>query len=167
MPEGLLGAIDTYKGNLSPATILADLRAQDSGATFEDAQAINRQLALNLNRNVALRPANDEIDKSIRLSAGTNVSLSDNLEFGVQLSGGYDATWRKRSRVAYNRADPEERFSKESRTTHSTNLNGVVTAGLAYTFDHEISVGRIFIRNTDDEALVDNFSMKIALNLMG
>ena len=157
LPEGLLGAIDTYKGNLSPATILADLRAQDSGATFEDAQAINRQLALNLNRNVALRPANDEIDKSIRLSAGTNVSLSDNLEFGVQLSGGYDATWRKRSRVAYNRADPEERFSKESRTTHSTNLNGVVTAGLAYTFDHEISVGRIFIRNTDDEALVDNF----------
>ena len=36
-------------------------------------------------------------------------------------------------------------------------MNGLANVGLAYGSDHEVSAGYIFIRNTDNEAVIDDF----------
>ena len=47
IPQQLLQAIDQYRGNLSPATILTGFREDgNADATFADAQAVNRSLAI-------------------------------------------------------------------------------------------------------------------------
>jgi len=158
IPQQLLQAIDQYRGNLSPATILTSFReGGNADATFADAQAVNRSLAVFLNREGEVRPARNKLDQNIRTSGGTAFELGDSLEIGIQVSGGYESSWRHRERRAFNFAQPEERFSVESRTTQSINLNGLANVGLAYGSDHEVSAGYIFIRNTDNEAVIDDF----------
>ena len=97
IPQQLLQAIDQYRGNLSPATILTSSReGGNADATFADAQAVNRSLAV-LNRGGEVRPASNKLDQNIRASGGTAFELGDSLEIGIQVSGGYESSWRHRA----------------------------------------------------------------------
>jgi len=158
LPLGLLQATDEYRGNLSAASILTALYANgQADASFAEAQAINASLGTLLNRDVDIRETGDKLDQNIRVSGGTNWLITDDLELGVQLSGGYDSSWRQRARKTYNFADPGERFSTESRTTRSVRLNSIANVGVAYGSEHEVSAAYLFIRDTDNEAAVEDF----------
>ena len=158
LPLGLLQATSEYRGNLSTASILTQLYANgQADASFADAQAINASLGTLLNRDVDIRSTGDKLDQNIRVSGGTNWLITDDLELGVQLSGGYDSTWRQRARKTFNFAEPEERFSTESRTTRSVRLNGLANVGIAYGSDHEISGTYLYLRDADNEAAVEDF----------
>ena len=158
LPIGLLQAAEQYRGNFSAATILNGLAASgQADASFAEAQAINAALGTLLNRDVDIESTGDKPDQNIRMSGGANWLPTDDLELGFQLSGGYESSWRQRARKTYNFAEPEERFSTESRTTQSVRLNSILNVGMAYGRDHEVSAAYLFIRDTDNEAAVEDF----------
>ena len=156
----LLSALTTYRGNLSPANIRTSLIAQgDADATTADAEVINRQLALALNRNVAFTDADDDPDMNYRGSIGGSMQVSDNFEFGFQGAGSYDSNWRGSQRITRSVGNPEEIFGEESVSVRSVDLNTIATVGMRAYQDHEISANYLFIRNTDDEVgLKDYFT---------
>jgi TonB-dependent receptor len=154
----LADGLNEYQGNLSPSRILQNLRQSGQpDATFADAQAINRQLALALNRNIQLTRTDSSPDYNLRGSVGSSLVVGDDTEVGFQISASYDQGWRETVRKTYSAMVPEEQNETERESTFSANLNTIFTTGLDYTEDHEFGVTYLFIRNSDDEAATRDF----------
>ena len=160
----LTTALDTYGGNLSPSSIRSSLIEQgNAGATTADAEVLNRQLALALNRNVALTGADDDADQSYRASIGGSMQYSDDIELGFQGAGSYDSNWRGTQRTTRSFGNPEDIFGEEAVSVRSVDLNATATVGARLFQDHEISANYLFIRNSDDEVGVKDYFTDNAL----
>lgn len=55
----LLNSVNEFQGNVGVQQILSFLRGQDPAATLADAQLVNRNLALQLNRNISIEEGKD------------------------------------------------------------------------------------------------------------
>ena len=151
-------SVQRFKGALDAQNILNQLRREGmSDATLGDAQALNRSIALGLNRNISIKDQSDRPDGGIRGSVGNNFILDDDWEAGFLLSGSYSSRWRQTETIARNFQFPEERFERETESTYSVDINGTLNFGVRYTDDHEIATTSLFIRNTDDEVAVIDF----------
>jgi outer membrane receptor protein involved in Fe transport len=158
LSENIINAINRFGGSLDAQNILNALRREGNGeATLADAQVINRDLALNLNREISIKENSADPDYGFRGSIGNNFLLNDEWEFGFLVGGSYATKWRKTEALARNFTFPEERFERETESTYSVDLNGNLNLGLRYTDDHEISTTTLFLRNTDDEVAVINY----------
>ncbi len=159
LSAALLNGMNEYQASISAASILDNLRrGGDAGATFADAEAINRRLALALNRNVEIRRESSDPDMNMRGSIGQTFFASEALEIGAQLTASYDRVTRQTVQRTYNFEQPGEIFGTETETTHLVNMNGLATLGARYTDDHEVSASVIYLRDTDDEvAVLDYF----------
>ncbi|MDA0271910.1 MAG: TonB-dependent receptor [Proteobacteria bacterium] len=160
LSRDIVSAINRFGGSLDPQSIRSTLRLEgNADASIADAQAINRQLATALNRDISITEESDDPDWGVKGSVGNNFLLNDEWEFGFLLAGGYSTQWRKTQTLARNFTFPDERFEREEESTRSVNLNGSLNLGVRYTDDHEISSTTLFIRNTDDEvAIIDFFN---------
>ena len=152
--------ISRFKGKLDAQNILNTLRREgDATATLADAQAINREMALDLNRDISITQEDSDPDWGIRGSIGNNFILNDEWEAGFLVGGAYATRWRKTETLAQDFTFPEERFERETETTNSVDLNGNLNFGLRFTDDHELSTTTLYIRSTDDEvAIIDFFN---------
>ena len=151
-------SIQRFRGKLDAQNILNQLRKEGmADATLADAQSLNREIALGLNRDLSLKDEGKEFDRGVKASIGDNFLLSDDWELGFLASGGYSTRWRKTETIARNFTFPEERFETETESTYSVDLNGTFNLGLRFTDDHEIATTSLFIRNTDDEVAVIDF----------
>jgi outer membrane receptor for ferrienterochelin and colicin len=155
-PE-ILGAADQFLGSLSTQGILAALRREDSNATLEAAQAINRDLALALNRDIGIEEKSSSPDVGLKASVGSRYALNDNWDFGFMVGATYDTEWRESIRRATNHRFPERRIDTVVESTRSVNLAGTLNFGLGFTEDHEVTTTTLFLRNTDDETAVQDF----------
>jgi outer membrane receptor protein involved in Fe transport len=153
----LLAAINEYQGSLGVQPILTFLRRQDPSATLEDARQVNRNLALELNRDIGIEEKDLPLDVSARAALGNNWTLGDDWEFGFLTGASYQTGWRQTTARARNFKFPEERTDTDDETTRSVNMAGTGTLGLKYTPDHEIGVTTLWLRNTDDETSVRDF----------
>ena len=151
---GLLQAINTYQGSFSEGAILDVLRRDGNFHTVAEAQAIRRNLATLLNRNVDVREADLPPDFGAEATGGYRWFLGENFEFGFLGLASYDDKWRNRERVNRRISIPTTDYSETSRTVRSTSLTGSLNLGVRYTNDHEIGTNSMFIRNTEDEASV-------------
>ena len=151
---GLLQAINTYQGSFSEGAILDVLRRDGNFHTVAEAQAIRRNLATLLNRNVDVREADLPPDFGAEATGGYRWFLGENFEFGFLGLASYDDKWRNRERVNRRISNPTTDYSETSRTVRSTSLTGSLNLGVRYTNDHEIGTNSMFIRNTEDEASV-------------
>ncbi|MBL4682907.1 MAG: TonB-dependent receptor plug domain-containing protein [Pseudomonadales bacterium] len=158
LSNNITQSIQRFKGALDTQSILNALRKEgDTNATFADAQALNRSLALDLNRDISLKALSKSPDWGVRGNIGNNFYLSDDWETGFLVSGGYGSKTRNTSAIARDFSFPEQRFEKESETTRSVDVNASINLGLRYTDDHEIAAMSLFIRSTDDEVAVIDF----------
>jgi TonB-dependent receptor len=153
----LLAAINEYQGSVGVQQILTFMRRQDPSATLEDAQVVNRNLALELNRNIGIETKDVPLDASARASIGNNWLISNDWELGFLAGGSYQTGWRNTESRARNFNFPDERTDDEGETTRSVTIAGTGTLGFKFTNDHEIETTSLWLRNTDDEAAVRDF----------
>lgn len=150
-------ALDDLQGDVSVQNILSHLRSGDTSATLADAQALNRQLGLELNRDIGLESKDMPADLRLRASVGNNFLLNNDWEVGFNVGGSYQTDWRKTTTLARNFNFPEQRTDTEEETTFSVNMAGTMSVGVKYLEDHEISTTTLWLRNTDDETATTDF----------
>ncbi|HWM29396.1 MAG TPA: TonB-dependent receptor, partial [Woeseiaceae bacterium] len=153
----ILSAINEYQGSIGVQQILTFMLRQDPSATLADAQLENRNLALELNRNVDLESKDVPLDAKVRASVGNNFVLSNDWEFGFLAGASYENGWRNSTALARNFNFPEERTDTDNETTRSVTMAGTGSLGLKFTEDHEIETTTLWLRNTDDESEVNDF----------
>ncbi len=153
----LLASIDSYQGEIGVQTLLSSLRANDATATLAEAQALNRSLGIELNRDIAPRTKSLPADIGVRGSIGNNWMLNEDWEFGAVVSSAYQANWRNTTAYARNFNFPVERTDTEKETTRSVTMAGTASFGLTFLDDHEIETTTLWLRNTDDETAVTDF----------
>jgi len=156
----ITSSIARFTGNLDTQNILNSLRKEgDGSATILDARVVNRDLALNLNRDISITPESASPNWNMRGAIGNNLYLTDDLEVGFLVGGSYQSQWRETNTLARDFTFPEERFERELESTYTVNLNANINLGLRFTDDHELSSTSLYIRNTDDEvAVIDYFN---------
>ncbi|MEM6640607.1 MAG: TonB-dependent receptor [Pseudomonadota bacterium] len=158
LSQNLLVSIARFQGNTSLQGILNTLRAEgQTDATVADAQLVNRQLALQLNRDIAIESRDIPPDLSLRASVGNNFQLSRDWEVGFLVGAQYANNWRERETVRRDFTFPTEQISTERETTRSVGLSGNLNLGIRYTDDHELAYTNLYLRNTDDETAVTDF----------
>lgn len=154
MPAEIRAAIAEYNGDFSPTGIFAGLNRDGNIHQFAEAQAINRQLATSLYRDVELRPKSIDADAGIEIALGNKwfPGSSDQWEFGTMLLVSHDSSWRNRERINRSVADPDNLFFETLRTTRQTSETGVLNLGLNWAGEHEITTSSLYLLNTEDDS---------------
>ncbi|WP_179957517.1 TonB-dependent receptor domain-containing protein [Exilibacterium tricleocarpae] len=164
-------AIATYRGNISAFNIQQTLNFDGTQHTFEEGQAINRELATALNRNVELKDKSLSPDIDLKGTIGNNWFISDDLELGAIGIFAYSNEWRNRNQIR-RAAFPDGGdvgaggFLTEediTRTVQEVEMTGAANFGVRYQDDHFIETSSLFLRNTQDEAL-DTIGESIDVN---
>ena len=150
-------ALNDLQGDVSVQNILSNLQRVDPSATLADAQAFNRQLGLELNRDIGVEPKSMPSDLRLRASIGNNFLLNNDWEVGFNVGGSYQTDWRKTTTVSRNFNFPDQRTETEEETTFSVNMAATLGLGARYLEDHEISTTTLWLRNTDDETATTDF----------
>jgi TonB-dependent receptor len=150
-------ALNQFQGNLSVQNMLNTLQRQDPNATLADAQALNRSLGLELNRQIGVENKSLPVDAQIRGSIGNTWDLNNDWQLGASVGASYQTFWRKTTAKARNFNFPDTRTDTEEETTRSVNVAGTGNLGLRYLEDHSVATTSLFLRNTDDETAVTDF----------
>jgi outer membrane receptor protein involved in Fe transport len=171
-PQLLQSGLQTYLGDISRASILTGLNRDGTSHALSEAQAINRDLALSLNRDVEIEPKDLSPDGSLELALGNRWFLSEDDAWRLGVLGviSYDNVWRNRERVERDVNDPVNLVETRNRTINNVSSTGVVNLGLSYTDDHEITTSTLHLRNTEDDASIstrtnNNFQIADGLQL--
>lgn len=157
LSSNLLQQLNRFQGNVDVQGILGVLQSEDPNATLADAQLVNRQLALELNRNITLESKDPLPDVDFKGSIGNSFILSDDWEFGFLVGATYAHNWREEETVARNFTFPEERTDTELESTRNVNISGILNLGLKFGEEHSLSTNTLYLRNTDDETAIRDF----------
>ena len=158
LSPALLDAIGRFQGNVDVQGILSGLRSEgQTDATVGDAQLVNRQLGLELYRQISVEEQDIHPDISLRGSIGNNFIFNEAWEAGFLVGANYNTNWRETESFARNLLFPDERTDTERESTRSVNLSGNLNLGVRYTDDHELATTTLFLRNTDDETAIRDF----------
>jgi TonB-dependent receptor len=154
MPRAIRDAIQTYRGNISDVSILNTLLLDGGSHSLDEAQAINRELATSLYRDVDFRRKSVEPDKSAELSVGNSWYFggAEEWKLGVLALGDYKNNWRNRERTLRSVTDPLNDVDEQLRTTHQVVTTGTLGIGLDFADEHRVEATGIYLRNTEDEA---------------
>lgn len=158
LSPAIVEGLGQYQGNIGVQNILTFLqRAGDGSATLADAQTVNRNLALNLNRNIAVREKSISPDIGLKANVGNRFEFGEASEVGFMVGGTYDNGWRETTRRSINFSFPDERTDTVNESTHSVNLSGTAEVGFKLNDEHQISATGLFLRNTDDDTAIQDF----------
>lgn len=152
VPDQLARAISTYQGDFSAGNILNVLNRDGGMHDIAEAEAIRRDLATSLNREIDLRDKDLPADVGVEGSAGYRWYVGDDWEIGALLLGAYDDEWRNKTRINRRVSNPETDYSETDRTVRTVNITGSLNAGISYLGEHEVGGTALFVRNTEDEA---------------
>jgi len=158
MSSELEAEIVRFLGHLDVQGILERLRKEGNhDATVQDAQYINRELALLLNRDVSVSEESIHPDFDVKASIGNNLPIGSDWELGFLVGGGYKTSWRENERLSRNFNFPDERTDTKLESTHTVDITASLNFGLRYLDEHEVSTTSLYLRNTDDETTIRDF----------
>lgn len=154
LPDDIQAAIRQYRGNISAVGIYSALNRSGQSVAFDEAQAINRELATSLHRDVDFESKSLGPDAGLEAALGNRwyIGETEQWEFGALGLLSYGNKWRNRDRTVRNVLNPSEEYSEQQRTTNQVTATGVVNLGLGFTADHRIDTSSLFLRNTEDDA---------------
>ncbi|MDX1507339.1 MAG: TonB-dependent receptor plug domain-containing protein [Woeseiaceae bacterium] len=153
----IIDAMTQFQGSLDSQSILNVLRRSDPAATIQDAQAINRELALELNRSLDLQAKSTSPDYQLRGSIGNKWDVGTDWQLGFGAGASYKTDWRWSRARTFGEADPETFNGVREETTRGVNIAGTLNLGVTWTEDHQIETTTLYLRNTDDETEVFDF----------
>ncbi len=162
LSAGITDAIARFRGNLGVQSISNRLRAEGNtydspAAALAAAQALNREVALGLNRNLGIREQDDDPDYAIKANIGNSVFLGQDFEFGFLAGASHETDWRERNRLSRLFSEPEEETESENESIRSVDLHVNLNLGLLYGADHELATTSLYLRNTDDRTAIRDF----------
>jgi len=150
--------MNEYQGNVEVQNLLSAMQGRDMpDASLADAQLLNRELAVALNRNLSIQEEDGDPNYELKGHIGNNFYLSDEWEFGFLASASYKRQWDDTQSTARNFQFPEERYEVENESTRVTDLHGNINLGLRFTDDHRIETLSMYLRNTDDETSIRDY----------
>ena len=150
--------MNEYQGNVEVQNLLSAMQSRDMpNASLADAQLLNRELAVALNRNLSIQEEDDDPNYELKGHIGNNFYLSDEWEFGFLAGASYKRGWDDTESTARNFQFPDERFEIERESTRKTDLHGNINLGLRFTDDHRIETLSMYLRNTDDETAIRDY----------
>ncbi len=144
--RNLQAALSRYRGNFS----LTNIREVDNAGS-EEAAEINRQLALNLYRDLTVTEKSAKPDFKFRVNTGNVWGFDNGMELGFLVGGSYDASRRRNEIITRNAGEPDEIFTIRDRTVDNVSLTGNLSLGFRLNEDNEIQTTSLLLRNTDDE----------------
>jgi hypothetical protein len=153
LPREIIDAVGTYQGDLTPTGILRGLRRDGRPHTIADAEAINRQLATNLNRDLDFREQSTDPDLNGEATLGNSwrFGAGEQWRFGALGLVDYGNQWRNRDRTNRSSIEPETVSFTTQRTINQVSLTGSLNLGVGFTDDHQIEATGLYLRNTEDE----------------
>lgn len=150
--------MNEYQGNVEVQNLLSAMQSRDMpNASLADAQLLNRELAVALNRNLSIQEEDDDPNYELKGHIGNNFYLSDEWEFGFLAGASYKRGWDDTESTARNFQFPDERFEIERESNRKTDLHGNINLGLRFTDDHRIETLSMYLRNTDDETAIRDY----------
>lgn len=165
LSSDLMAAVDQYRGSLSSIDILNIIQLGDGTKTPADAEAINRNLALMLNRDIDISEQSQDMNGSFEVNVGNNFYLENGMELGFMLGAAYGSEWSNKESVDRAFGDPDDIFAKKMESVRNVNMTGNASFGWRWYDDHRIETTSIFLRNTDDKASVtDSFTSSFPLS---
>ncbi|AWF81509.1 hypothetical protein BTJ40_12120 [Microbulbifer sp. A4B17] len=155
-------ALRRFKGDLSVAGIRDTLIAEGNEyatdqEAYDAAQALNRDLALSLNRDISIKEESSDPDADIKASVGNRFYIGDNWEFGFLAGGSYKNKWRESDRIVRDFGAPEEQVDYRTKSTYSVDISGNLNLGVHFADEHSIETTSLFLRNTDDETSIRDY----------
>lgn len=155
-PQALHAGLQQYQGNISSVDIFRALNADGNPHSFGEAEALNRNLAFALNRDLKIERKTLSPDGSLELALGNRwyFGAADLWEFGALGLVSYDNGWRNKERIERDVADPVLLVENKLRTINQVSATTALNLGLSFTSDHELSTSSFFLRNTEDEAAI-------------
>jgi TonB-dependent receptor len=153
LSPAIAAALSTYHGDISAQNIAL----LNPSLTPADAQALNRSLALDLNRKIGLESKSPSPDEDLRASVGNTFQLNDKWDLGFLAGATYQNHWRGTTAKARNFNFPDQRTDVRDESLNSVDMSGNVNFGVHFTEDHEISTTSLFLRNTDDKTTIEDF----------
>jgi len=165
LPAEITTAINDYQGNISATSIFQALLRDGEFHPFQEAEQINRELAVSLNRALEFRRQSLDPDLSLELAAGNSwyPGESGAWKVGVLALGDYKNQWRNRERINRSVANPTEDVDFTTRTTNQVTLTGSFGLGVDWSEEQNIEAQAIYLRNTEDESsltLGNNFNFQ-------
>ncbi|WP_438628042.1 TonB-dependent receptor domain-containing protein [Microbulbifer sp.] len=162
MPAELQAALQRFKGSLGINDIRNTLLAEGNEyATPQEeiaaAEALNRGLALNLNRDIAIEEESSDPDYDFKGSVGNRFYFGDDWELGFLAGGSYKSKWREEETLKRSYGFPDERTDTRNKSTYSVDISGNLNLGLRYAGEHEITTTSLYLRNTDDETAIRDY----------
>lgn len=154
----ILSTMNEYQGNVEVQNLLSAMQSRGMpDATLADAQQLNRELAVALNRDISVQEEDDEPNYEVKAHIGNNFYLTDEWEVGFLTSVSYKRGWDDTEAISRNFQFPEERFEVDQESTRKTDLHGNINLGVRFTDDHRIETLSMYLRNTDDETAIRDF----------
>jgi len=158
MPVSILSALNTYQGNLSVDNIKTFYQRANPTATSAVAESFaentNRNLILDLDRDVQPRQKTLPIDYSNSVGIGNSWDLTDDLVVGGVFNFSQDSKWRNKDQTRRNIGSPDTAYSETQRTTEETRQVVSANLGLTYQEQHKIQGGFYHIDNIHDQASI-------------
>lgn len=154
LPGQIKNAIQEFQGDLSANGILRGLNRDGQPHSQAQAQALNRQLATSLNRNVEFKRESTDPDYTFEAALGNSwyVGEQERWRFGVLALGDYKNQSRNRERITRDASDPNDLYFTTQRSVNQVALTGSLNLGLEYGEDHKFEATGMYLRNTEDEA---------------
>jgi TonB-dependent receptor len=153
LPSAIGNAIQEYQGQITPSGILAGLNRDGPPHLLSQAEAINRELATSLYRNIDFQAKSTSPDGALQAALGNRWFFGDSELWQLGALGllSYDNSWRNRERTVRNVLNPDDELFDERRTTNQVAATSIVNLGLRFTSDHSISTNSLLLRNTEDD----------------
>jgi TonB-dependent receptor len=154
LPGALRSAISRYQGDLSQTNIYDVENDSGNAVTREQAEGIQRDLILSLNRNVAISQGSLDRDRDIKVDLGNAWDVADELVLGASISGAYDEDYRNKNQTKRSIGSPETNFAEVERTVHEERTTLAFVLGAEYAQDHSVQLSHYNIQNDSDEARI-------------
>ena len=154
LPREITTAISDFTGDITPTGILRALNRDGGFHTLAEAEQINRDIAVNLNRNLDFTKESLDPDINVEATLGNMWQPGESGDWRV---GGlavvdYGDQWRNRERINRSATSPEVDFDVTERTIRQTTLTGSVAVGLDWAEEQQLQASWLYLRNTEDEA---------------
>nr|WP_010130466.1 TonB-dependent receptor [Microbulbifer agarilyticus] len=162
LPVELEQALQRFKGELGVQDIREVLEQEgneyaSASEAIAAARQLNRELALHLNRDIAVEEDSSNPDMDFKGSVGNRFYITDDLEVGFLAGASYKNRWREEETVKRSYGLPEEVVDVENTSTYSVDLSGNLNLGVRYGDDHEVTLTSLYLRNTDDDTSIRDY----------
>ncbi len=156
VPQAILDANQTYRGDISTSNILSTLRFSNPDATIGEARQIQQGLLNSLDTGVGISDSSLDPDVGAKASIGNSWYFGSGEEwrFGFLLNATYDEKNRVESQRREGIGNPAINFVDLDRTVYEERTVYAANVGLDWLTDHSVEASYYVLQNDEDQVSI-------------